>query len=130
MGLIWQEFKSIAADAWDMLDLWAGLLRASIAENRHQIIVATIGLPISFALTGIPIWAALDGFGGWIKSMFGERPTPPLFGGSFVGFLLMFCVGVCVLFLTIELSDRIQKRLEGKSKGDDQPHPATPESEE
>lgn len=133
MGLIWQEFKAIVADAWDVIANWGGILLKGMksllrdaAANYQRVIVVGVGVPVSLFLLGVPSLALLESVGDLLKSMFGTPSTPRIFGGSFIGYLLMFCLGLVIATLTVELDDRLMKRLEGKSKSDATP----PESEE
>ena len=122
MKLIWQEFKAIAGDVWDKIALWAGGLLKGIAANYQPLIVLAVGLPISFFLLGIPIAAALDSIVAPLRWMFASDEGAPAYrGGNGFVFLLMFVLGCMVITLTVELADRIFKRLEGKPKAADQP---------
>lgn len=124
MGLIWQEFKAIMADAWDMIAAWARWMLKGIAEmlrviavNYQLAIVLSIGIPFSLLLIGIPSFAALEAFISPIGKLFTPRADEQrIIRGDFLPLFLMFVVGWMCLMLTDELADRIQKRLEGKSK--------------
>lgn len=133
MGLIWQELKAIMADAWDVIATWGGILLKGMksllrdaAANYQRVMVVGVGIPVSLFLLGLPFLALLEALGSYLKSIFFEPSTPRIFGGSFIEYLLMFCLGLVVVTLTVELDDRLMKRLEGKSKSDATP----PESEE
>lgn len=131
MWIIWQEFRGIVSDGWDKIVVVVRQLRDDIAANYQLIIVTGIGLPISVVLTGIPIVAVLDLV--FVKSMRylldpRSEPTPQMDGNP-IGLLLMLFLGISAFSLTVELASRVEKRLEGKPKSDDQPSPTKPESE-
>lgn len=133
MWLIWQEFKAIMADAWDKIAAWARWMLKGIAEmlrviaaNYQLVIVLSIGIPFGVLLTCIPLFAALEAFTSPIGKLFNPRADElRIIQGDFLPLFLMFVVGLIALTLTVELADRIQKRLEGKPKDD-----ASTESEE
>jgi hypothetical protein len=126
MGLIWQEFKAIVSDAWNKIAALGKQLLAEIIELLRQLaanyqlaIVLSVGLPLSFFLLGIPFFAAIEGLMAPLKEVMNPREeTRRFFDGSFVQYAVMFAVGCVVITLTVELADRISKRLEGKTKDD------------
>lgn len=116
MGLIWQEFKAIVSDAWDVIKAAALSLLKSIAEKYQLIIVLAVGVSASAFLIVTPCLAFLD----LCFKPFLRIANPQYMGLSdsnngFV-FLPMFIVGFIVLLFTTELAERISKRLEGKAK--------------
>jgi hypothetical protein len=132
--LIWQEFKAIVSDAWAVVASWGAVvlrgfqeLLKDAAENYQRVIVVGIGAPTSLFLVGVPFLALMESMADWIRASFGAPPTPRIFEGGFIGFLLMFGLGLVTITLTVELDDRIMKRLAGKPKDDAQA--TTPESE-
>lgn len=113
--LIWQEFQTIVSDVWSK----ARWICAVIASYHQPITVMAVGTPISLYLTGLPILAALDNLVSPFRYIYGdENGIPSYRGGNGIAFLLMFFLGCVVFALTVELTDRILKRLEGKSKDD------------
>lgn len=134
MGLIWQEFKAVIADAWGAIATWSGWMLKGIAallrdaaSNYQRVLVVAIGFPASLLLLGIPFLAMLDNVGFWLGGIFGKSPNTKIFEGSFIGYLLMFCLGLGVFTLTVELDDRLAKRIGAKRKSDQYP---APESED
>jgi hypothetical protein len=118
MSIIWQELRAIMSDTWDEIVKAYRILIAGIAANYQLIIVAIVGLAISLPLMGIPFLATLIVIGGIIVNPFTDSDHRLYVEGNFIGYVIMFCAGLCALTLTVELHERIEKRMKGKPKDD------------
>lgn len=119
MMLIWQELRAILVDLWGTVSSASRQVLTAIAENYQPLLVMAIGFPISAYLTIVPLLAALDSIVEPIRETFDVDSAAPAFrGGNGIAYLVMFFLGVGVGCLTIELTDRLFKRLEGKPKED------------
>lgn len=128
MWVIWQELKAIIADGWDWavsgmqkLTVLMRQLRTFIAENYPSLIVLAVGSGISIPLF---MYGVIGGFSAFLAPFVSfpvlDLNAPPAFGPGLVGSILCCVAGCGLMVFTVELLTRIDKRLEGKPKGDDQ----------
>jgi hypothetical protein len=126
MKIIWQELMTILSDVGNTLHLWGLWLAAQarrfggwVAANYPAIIVVTIGLPVGTMLILIPLLALMAGIADALGEMMHTNRDPnPFTAVSASAYLAAFLAGVGIFWLTVELADRIDKRMQGKPKED------------